>query len=236
MNKEKHKKQTCDVCGRSFLPQDLIRANSIRKQLTDIIVADHPDWNKNKLICATDLGKYQEKYVQKILLEEKGDLTALEKEVIRNMRNNEVINHNMEPQLDDRWNWGERLSDKIAEFGGSWTFIIIFGVFMALWIAGNGLVLIFHPFDPYPFILLNLVLSTLAAIQAPIIMMSQNRQEAKDRLRSQHDYKVNLKAEIEIRTLHEKVDHLLTHQWERLVEIQEMQMELLTKINEKINK
>jgi uncharacterized membrane protein len=87
--------------------------------------------------------------------------------------------------------------------------------------------------DPYPYILLNLILSCLAAIQAPIIMMSQNRQEAKDRLRSQHDYQVNLKAELEIRHLHEKVDHLLSHQWERLAEIQEIQLELLSEIGRK---
>ncbi len=236
MEKKTNKKETCAVCGKSFLPQDLIPANSIRNQLTDLIIGDFPGWNKTSSICEFDLGEYREKYIQKILLEEKGNLTALEKEVVKNMRNNEVINRNMEHQLDHDWSWGERLSDKIADFGGSWTFIIIFGVFMALWITGNALVLLFHPFDPYPFILLNLILSTLAAIQAPIIMMSQNRQEAKDRLRSQHDYKVNLKAEIEIRTLHEKIDHLLTYQWKRLVEIQEMQMELLTKISKKENK
>ncbi|MEJ2066841.1 MAG: DUF1003 domain-containing protein, partial [Deltaproteobacteria bacterium] len=87
--------------------------------------------------------------------------------------------------------------------------------------------LILKPFDPYPFILLNLVLSCLAAIQAPIIMMSQNRQEDKDRLQSQHDYLVNLKAELEIRHLHDKVDHLINNQWQRLLEIQEIQTELM---------
>ncbi len=104
---------------------------------------------------------------------------------------------------------------------------------MVLWIIINSLLLLFRPFDTYPFILLNLILSTLAALQAPIIMMSQNRQEAKDRLRSQHDYQVNLKAELEIRNLQEKVDHLLTHQWDRLVQIQEVQIELLNEISEK---
>ncbi len=91
----------------------------------------------------------------------------------------------------------------------------------------NSLVLWLRPVDPYPFILLNLLLSCLAAIQAPVIMMSQNRQGQKDRLRSQHDYEVNLKGELEIRNLHEKIDHLLSHQWERLFEIQEIQIELL---------
>jgi len=94
----------------------------------------------------------------------------------------------------------------------------------------NSLVLYWRPVDPYPFILLNLVLSCLAAVQAPVIMMSQNRQEAKDRLRSEHDYQVNLKAELEIRHLHEKLDHLLSHQWERLVEIQQVQLQLLAEL------
>jgi uncharacterized membrane protein len=102
-----------------------------------------------------------------------------------------------------------------------------------LWILLNTVVLLVHPVDPYPFILLNLVLSCLAAIQAPIIMMSQNRQEAKDRLRSQHDYQINLKAELEIRHLHEKMDHLLSHQWERLAQIQEIQLDLLSEMNKK---
>ena len=136
-------------------------------------------------------------------------------------------------QFERKWTLGERLADRIAEFGGSWTFLICFGVFMLIWITANSLILFWRPIDPYPFILLNLVLSCLAAIQAPIIMMSQNRQEAKDRLRSQHDYQVNLKAELEIRQLHEKVDHLLVHQWERLVEIQEIQLELLSEIGHK---
>jgi len=99
-----------------------------------------------------------------------------------------------------------------------------------IWIALNSVLLLRRPFDPYPFILLNLVLSCLAAIQAPVIMMSQNRQESKDRLRSQHDYRVNLKAELEIRQLHDKIDHLLSHQWERLVEIQQIQIDLLSEL------
>ena len=98
---------------------------------------------------------------------------------------------------------------------------------MLAWVGVNSAVLFWRPFDPYPFILLNLVLSCLAAIQAPIIMMSQNRQEARDRMRAEHDYQVNLKAELEIRHLHRKVDQLLTHQWQRLLEIQRIQMELM---------
>jgi uncharacterized membrane protein len=122
------------------------------------------------------------------------------------------------------------MADRLASFGGSWTFLIIFASILLIWISLNSFLLLKRPFDPYPFILLNLVLSCLAAIQAPVIMMSQNRVEVKDRLRSQHDYRVNLKAELEIRQLHDKIDHLLSHQWERLVEIQQIQIDLLSEL------
>jgi uncharacterized membrane protein len=119
------------------------------------------------------------------------------------------------------------LSDRLASFGGSWTFLIAFFAVLLIWIAINVAWAQRGAFDPFPFILLNLVLSCLAAIQAPIIMMSQQRQESKDRLRSLNDYRVNLKAELEIRHLHEKLDHLISRQWQRLAEIQELQIELL---------
>jgi uncharacterized membrane protein len=118
---------------------------------------------------------------------------------------------------------GQRLADRVANVGGGWKFITWFTVVFVVWILSNSVLLVTRPFDPYPFIFLNLVLSCLAAIQAPVIMMSQNRQEARDRLHAMRDYQVNLKAELEIRHLHQKVDHLLSHQWERLVEIQEIQ-------------
>jgi len=165
-----------------------------------------------------------------LLESEKGELTHLEQEVLKSLREHELLSTNVDAEFEQEWTLGERLADRIAGFGGSWTFLIFFGVFIALWIGMNSLVLFLRPVDPYPFILLNLLLSCLAAIQAPIIMMSQNRQEAKDRIRSQHDYQVNLKAELEIRHLNEKIDHLLSRQWERLVQIQEVQIELLSEI------
>jgi uncharacterized membrane protein len=123
--------------------------------------------------------------------------------------------------------FGERIADAVADFGGSWTFICLFFAILFIWMAFNIWASTREVFDPYPFILLNLMLSCLAAIQAPIIMMSQNRQEAKDRLRSQNDFRVNLKAELEIRNLHEKMDHLINKQWERLAEIQQIQLEIM---------
>ena len=172
-------------------------------------------------------------YVQSILLSEQGEVTDLEYEVLNSMQQHELISKNIENKLDQNWTFGEKLADKIASFGGSWTFLICFAIFLALWILVNTVIMVKHPADPYPFILLNLMLSCLAAIQAPVIMMSQNRQEAKDRLRSQNDYQVNLKAELEIRHLHEKLDHLLMHQWDRLAKIQEIQLDLLAEMTKK---
>jgi len=168
--------------------------------------------------------------VQSLLESEKREVTSLEEEVLTSLRKHELLATNVDAEFEKEWTFGERLADRIASFGGSWTFLIFFGAFITLWIGINAVLLVSRPVDPYPFILLNLVLSCLAAIQAPVIMMSQNRQEAKDRLRSQHDYQVNLKAELEIRHLNEKIDHLLSQQWERLVEIQQIQLELLSEI------
>src|SRR6185369_7645613 len=123
-----------------------------------------------------------------------------------------------------------RIADKVATFGGSWRFIISFGVFIFIWISVNLIVLISRPFDSYPFILLNLILSCLAALQAPVIMMSQNRQEEKDRERSKKDFMINLKSELEIRTLHEKIDHFIMDQQQELFEMQQMQIEMMNDI------
>lgn len=128
---------------------------------------------------------------------------------------------------------GERIADRVAAFGGSWTFILIFTGTLVAWIALNGVLMVARPFDPFPFILLNLVLSMLAAIQAPIIMMSQNRQAAKDRLSAEHDYEVNMKAELEIEQLHSKLDELRERRWAELVEMQQEQIRLLMELVEK---
>jgi uncharacterized membrane protein len=131
--------------------------------------------------------------------------------------------------------FGQKAADAVASFGGSWTFIVLFFIVMVAWVGLNSFVLVSddRSFDPYPYILLNLVLSMLAAIQAPIILMSQNRQAEKDRLNAEHDYEVNLKAELEIMLLHEKLDHLREGQWRELLEIQKEQLKLLGKLTEK---
>ena len=229
----KQRKATCTVCGKVFLSKNLLSGEVVRETIANEIRADFPEWSSESFICISDLGKYRTRYVHSLLESEKGELTLLEKEVVDSLRKQELLSKNIETEFEQVWTFGERLADRIARFGGSWIFLIIFFSFLSVWVAMNSIVLFWRPVDPYPFILLNLVLSCLAAIQAPVIMMSQNRQEAKDRVRSQHDYQINLKAELEIRHLHEKVDHLLSHQWERLTQIQEVQLELLSEISRK---
>jgi uncharacterized membrane protein len=165
-------------------------------------------------------------------VEEKGELSGLEESVLRSLKDHDLMATDVHEDFEDRLTLGQRMADRIATFGGSWTFLLSFFGFLLIWIGINSYVLLMRPFDPFPFILLNLILSCLAAIQAPVIMMSQNRQEAKDRVRAEHDYQINLKAELEIRHLHEKMDHLLVQQWERLVEIQQVQIELLEQMGQ----
>jgi uncharacterized membrane protein len=155
---------------------------------------------------------------------------VLEAEVVNSLKEQELLSQNVNMEFDSRLTLGQRLADKVADFGGSWGFIASFAGVLALWIVVNSSLLLRRPFAPYPFILLNLVLGAITAMQAPVIMMSQNRQEAKDRVRSEHDYRVNLKAELEIRSLHEKMDQLLKHQWQRLLEIQQIQVDMMKEL------
>ena len=231
MSKTQNIQHACVVCGKHYSNRDLVPAAAVRNNIADLIIRDHPEWSGNMYICRNDLSQYGSKYVESLLESERGELTSLEQEVLGSLRQHELLATNVDAEFENERTFGERLADRMAAFGGSWIFLICFGVFMAVWIIMNSMVLYWRPLDPYPFILLNLVLSCLAAVQAPVIMMSQNRQEAKDRLRSQHDYQVNLKAELEIRHLHEKLDHLLSHQWERLVEIQQIQLEMLAHLD-----
>jgi uncharacterized membrane protein len=223
----------CAICGEARPRSALVPAAIVRHTIADLIRAQYPAWSSDSYICHVDLARFRSQYVQALLEDEKGELTTLEHEVVQSLQEHDILSANIDSTFDQQLSIGERLADKIATIGGSWHFIIGFGTFLLLWITANSLAFFWRPADPYPFILLNLMLSCLAAVQAPIIMMSQNRQEAKDRVRAEHDYRVNLKAELEIRHLHEKIDHLLLHQWERLVEIQQVQLELLNELSDK---
>ena len=226
-------KLICQVCKKSKSPQHGMPVELIRPSLLEFIKKRIPGWDGKGFICLEDLGEFRKDYVKEVLQDEIGELSALDHEVIESLQQHEILSSDIIKQFETKLTFGERLSDRIASFGGSWRFIILFGTVLFGWIILNAIFLLDRGFDPYPFILLNLILSCLAAIQAPIIMMSQNRSEARDRLRAENDYKVNLKAELEIRHLHEKIDHLLRKQYNRLFEIQQIQIELLEEIGRK---
>lgn len=223
---------TCALTGRIVSDRNGVRLDMIRPALAEHIKAMHPDIAPDAYISRAALAKERSAYVAATLQAERGDLSQLDHDVIRSLADDDIITQNIEREIDSDRTLGERAADLIASFGGSWTFIISFMVFIGIWMALNVAGLL-GAFDPYPFILLNLVLSCIAALQAPVIMMSQKRQEAKDRRRSENDYRVNLKAELEIQHLHEKIDHLLTRQWERLAEIQAIQIELMEDLAER---
>lgn len=219
----------CQVCGRAYPREQLVPAAMVRSPVVDEVHRALGRWDDEGYLCVADLDRFRYAHVETVLRSEQGELSALDADVLRSLHQHEMVTEDVESQFAERLTLGQRLADQIATFGGSWVFILAFSGVLAVWILFNSLRGVEH-FDPFPYIQLNLVLSCLAALQAPVIMMSQNRQEAKDRIRSQHDYKVNLKAELEIRHLHEKIDHLLRHQWERLVEIQQVQIDLLEEV------
>lgn len=165
---------------------------------------------------------YDHMHLHELLQKDKEEMES----VFEAIRAKETLAENVNDSYEETLTFGQRVADKIATFWWSWNFIIIFLSILTLWMIGN-VIMGTQAFDPYPFILLNLCLSCVAALQAPVIMMSQNRQETRDRIRAENDYKVNLKAEVEIRSLHDKIDHLLMKKWDHLIEIQQIQLEIL---------
>ncbi|MGE0748439.1 MAG: DUF1003 domain-containing protein [Rhodospirillales bacterium] len=233
MSSHAHKSERCQVCGQAKPAGQLVPASLVRNSVAELIRDRLPSWSAEGFICHPCLNGFRMEYVQAQIERDIGELTANERDVLRSLQEAELIADDVNRQYDSRASVGERIADRVASFGGSWRFIILFGGFFAVWIAVNATALIVQPFDPYPFILLNLALSMVAALQAPVIMMSQNRQEARDRLRAENDYKVNLKAELEIRMISEKIDQLLHHQWARLIEIQQIQTEMIKDLAER---
>jgi len=234
MVRKPKEKVTCQVCQQPKPFNEVMHADLVRESIKDLIRKECPGWSEDGFICFPDLNAFRAKHIREILSKEVSEVTSLEHQVAESIEQQELLSRNLNEDFDTKTSFGDRLSDRMAEFGGSWRFIILFAAVMICWIGINTAALLTKPFDPFPYILLNLVLSCLAAIQAPVIMMSQNRQEAKDRLRAEHDYRVNLKAELEIRNLHEKVDHLLVHQWQRMMEIQDVQMDLLAELRKQV--
>lgn len=221
----------CMVCKRQFPRTELRPVATVSSGVSALLRADVADWRGDGSICLADLARYRTRYVEGLLAAERGELSTLDAQVLASLEAGAVVVEDIiNATYAEKRGIGGRAADAVAVFGGSWTFILMFLGTLVVWMAINVTGALFGRFDPYPFILLNLVLSCIAAMQAPVIMMSQRRQEAKDRLRAENDYKVNLKAELEIRHLHDKIDHQLARQWERLVDIQRIQIEMLEEV------
>ena len=178
------------------------------------------------------MSEYLRDFTGRVLRRGVDALSEREQGVVHRFVARHHVSRNTNREFEDQRTLGQRVADRVAAFGGSWTFIILFGSVLLSWVFLNSYILsrTGGEFDPYPYILLNLFLSMLAAIQAPIIMMSQNRQAAKDRMDAAHDYEVNLKAELEILSLHEKLDDLREQKWEDLIRIQQEQILMLTRL------
>jgi uncharacterized membrane protein len=224
--------RVCCVCGKRGREPELGPTALVRPNIAKMIEAKTPGWDSKGSICRQCLNRFRGEFVRAEMERDIGALTALEEEVMHSLHEGGIVSDNTHREFERSLTLGERIADKVAEFGGSWRFIIVFFAVMAAWIVVNSILVLRDPFDPYPYILLNLALSMLAAIQAPVILMSQNRQEDRDRLRAENDYQVNLKAELEIRAINEKLDQLIHQQWAHLLEIQQIQMEMIEDMTE----
>lgn len=228
--------KTSRVSKKEIESGEEIKCAHIREGIFELMKAKHPDLTKEDYVSLEELNQYRRLYLTSLIIQEKGEIAEIDKDVVEAIQSNSILSENIQNLMEPEANFGQRLADKIAQFGGSWTFIVAFFSFILIWMGINIILLTKESFDPYPFILLNLILSCLAAIQAPIIMMSQNRQEQKDRQRSEQDYKINLKAELEIKLLSEKIDHLLINQNKKLLEIQEIQTDYLEDLMKEVRK
>ena len=223
-----------DLSKKEFPISERISGKALRHSILNLIQKDNAQFTVDNYLSIEELDYYREKYISEYLTGQIEQLTEIEKTVLSSLTEETTLSDKLDGDKNQILTFGQRIADKVATFGGSWTFIISFGVFIIIWISLNVFWLINKGFDPYPFILLNLILSCLAALQAPVIMMSQNRQEEKDRDRAKKDYMINLKSELEIRILHEKIDHLIFHQQQELLEIQKVQIEMMSDILKRI--
>lgn len=220
-------KATCSVCGSPVETRHLVNPQKMEDRLVDLIKADHPDWDGKRGVCPKCREAYRAKKFLAYLEAEYEKISEMERSLVSKVARRGRVSKAVHEEFEEAMTLGDRVADQVAHFGGSWKFILLFGAVLAGWMAVNSYLVLVRPFDPYPFILLNLVLSTLAALQAPVIMMSQNRQAAKDRLEAQHDYEINLMAEMEIRDLHDKLDSLRFKQWHELWQMQQRQLDVM---------
>lgn len=225
-----------DISKREFPVSEKVSGKMVRQSIMELIQKDYPEFDANKFLTLEELNHFREKHLENFLTNQIGELSQLEKTVLSSLKDQSTLSDKIDGDDNQPTTLGQRIADKVATFGGSWTFIISFSIFLLLWILTNIFWLANKGFDPYPFILLNLILSCIAAMQAPVIMMSQNRQEEKDRERAKNDYMVNLKSELEIRMLHEKIDHLILSQQQEVLEVHKDQMEMMSDIVDRLKK
>lgn len=217
-------KNTCQVCQKCLSNDLLINARFMRSSLQDSALKFFENFNLDGFICLEDLRSLRDYRIKETVGKLNQVNTIIKDKIIDSINNEKIITENVDQEFKEGLSFGEKASDAVARFGGSWLFIGLFSLMISIWILFNGS----HnkAFDPFPFIFLNLFLSCIAAFQAPIIMMSQNRQSEKDRLRDIADYQVNLKAELEIQELHHKLDQFYKEEWNKLIEIQKLQLEV----------
>lgn len=223
------------VSGKIFPLSSRVEGRLIRSSLLEFIHKQYPDFTKDQAMSSSELGHFRKNYIFTLLSTDRNSLGLMEKQVLDSIAEAQTISDKLEDK-DNKLSstFGQKIADKVATFGGSWTFILSFLGFLFVWICTNVFFLTqSEKFDPYPFILLNLILSCVAALQAPVIMMSQNRQEEKDRDRAKKDYMINLKSELEIRIIHDKIDHFMLDQQQELIEIQRIQIDMLSEVLKK---
>jgi uncharacterized membrane protein len=220
----------CQICGKQKKISDLVPAGLIPASIVDVMVKEHPKWSPEGYICQDDLNRLRIQYVRDVAKNERDEYASLEGTVDKDIKVEDHLPKNDYIAYNEEMTFGEHVADSLAGFAGSWTFIGIFtGVFF-FWVILNTYILLSRPFDPYPYILLNLALSAVAAIQAPVIIMSQNRQEKRDRLHADRDFQVSIHTDSEIHRLHKKMDFLLTNQGHKLLEIQDIEIEMIEEL------
>lgn len=215
----------CEMCNKQLAAPELFPLELVPGALLKLIEQDNANLDMQGFICLNDLEHYQLLRSRELLQGDATELNEAEEEVLSNIKSNQITAGNINLKHRKSLTFSQRMADKISDFGGSWEFIGIFCILLFIWISINSWLFLTQPYDPYPYILLNLVLACITALQAPIIMMSQNRQAQKDRLTAENDYKVNLKSELLILQLTAKTDHLMKKQWLRTLESQQIQIE-----------
>lgn len=227
-------KANCSLCNTPTDTRKFVAPQKLENKILELIKQDRPEWEAKRGICPNCLEQYRAKKFLGYLEAEYNKISDMEKSLITKIARRGRVSKLVNVEYEATMTLGEHLADRVARFGGSWTFIGIFTGVLLVWMGFNTWVLATRAFDPYPYILLNLVLSTIAAMQAPVIMMSQNRQAEKDRLQAQQDYEINLMAEIEIRDLHDKLDGLRYKQWHELWHMQQRQLEILEHLHKEL--